>query len=309
MEREVEVLLEQAGRRMHVADWRGAIDLLRRALAIDPDHARAHAALALALRGAKRLAAAAIEVQLALHLDGNDAYCHYAAAAVFKAQRKLAVAWQHCLVALETDATDPDTYVLGAGIRELQNEPAAARELITRALELEPNHTASLTALARLELHERHYDDATRAIEQALRSSPGDTDAHVVAGYIDLYRGDDAGAEGHARFALQQDATERDALALWAAIKAHRSPLIGAWWRINAFLSVRGEASQIGLLVASYVAVQIAIIVAAHFGFDALEGVLRFCWLGFCGYTWIAPSVFKRMLERDLGRVELDPEF
>jgi hypothetical protein len=36
---------------------------------------------------------------------------------------------------------------------------------------------------------------------------------------------------------------------------------------------------------------------------------LEWGWLAFCAYTWIAPGLFKRMLERDLGSVVLDPDF
>ena len=39
--RQVAVLIEQATARLALAEWRGAIDLLRRALSIDPDHAGA----------------------------------------------------------------------------------------------------------------------------------------------------------------------------------------------------------------------------------------------------------------------------
>lgn len=308
-DRQVEALLEQADVRMRLVDWRGAIDLLRRALAIDPDHARAHAMLALALLGAKRLPGAEIEARLSLALDGNDAFCHYAAAAVLRAQRRLREAWEHCEVALQADAADIDIYVLGAGIRALRGELAEARALLTEALAREPGHAGALTQFARLELDAHRYAEAARYIDDALRASPGDVDAHITAGYIDLVRGDIAGAEEHARFALGQDATERDALALWAAIKARRSWMLGLWWRLNAWVSLRSEAGQVSLLIGSFVIVQVAIILAAALDLDLALRVLRWGWLGFCGYTWVAPALFKRMLERDLGTVVLDPNF
>jgi tetratricopeptide (TPR) repeat protein len=308
-ERQIEALLEQADVQMRLVNWRGAIDLLRRALAIDPDHARAHAMLALALLGARRLAGAEIEARLALASGGDESLCHYAAAAVLRAQRKLDEAWEHCQIALEADSTDVDTHVLAAGIRDLRGEVSEARALLTAALALEPSHAGALTRLARLELDAHRYDEAARYIDQALRAKPDDLDAHVVAGYIDLVRGDDAGAEGHARFALTQDASERDALQLWAAIKARRSWTLGLWWRLNAWISLRSEGGQLAVLIGSFVLVQVAIILAAAADLELLEKVLYWGWLGFCGYTWIAPGLFKRMLERDLGSVELDPDF
>jgi Flp pilus assembly protein TadD len=307
--RELEALLEQADVQMRLVNWRGAIDLLRRALAIDPDHARAHAMLALALLGARRLAGAEIEHRLALALDGNEPFCHYAAAAVLRAQRKLDEAWEHCEVALQADSTDADVHVLAAGIRELRGEASEARALLVQALALEPAHAGALTRLARLELDAHRYEEAARYIGEALRARPDDQDAHVVAGLIALVRGDEAGAEDHARFALNQDATDRDALQLWAAIKARRSWTLGLWWRVNAWISLRSEGGQLAVLIGSFVAVQVAIILAAAADLELVEKVLSWGWLGFCAYTWIAPGLFKRMLERDLGSVVLDPDF
>lgn len=308
-DRQVEALLEQADLRMQMLDWRGAIDLLRSALAIDPDHARAHAILAMALLGAKRLPGAEIEARLALTLDGGLPFCHYAAASVLAAQRKLQDAWEHCQVALQSDSTDADVHVLGAWICELRGEHAQARELLREALELESNHVGALTRFARLELDARHLDEAERYASEALRAKPADVDAHVVAGLIALVRGDDVKAEEHARFALNQESTDRDALQLWAAIKAHRSWTLGVWWRFNAFVSLRSESGQIGLLIGSFVLAQLAIILVGAAGYPTLERILQLGWLGFCAYTWLAPELFKKLLARDLGRVELDPDF
>ncbi|MGE0548253.1 MAG: tetratricopeptide repeat protein [Kofleriaceae bacterium] len=308
-DRQIEALLEQADTRMRLQDWRGAIDLIRRALAVDPLHARGHAILAIALLGAKRLEGAAIEAESALALDGDMPFCHYAAAAVRCARRELAAAWEHCQIALQNDSLDVATYVLAAEIQDLRGNVADARSWLGRARELQPDHTATLTALARLELTAHNYDQAAEYAAAALRSAPEDVDANVVAGLIDLVRGDDASAEQHARFALGQSSTDRGALRLWCAIRARRSPLLGIWWRFNAWISLRRESQQVAMLLGSFVIAQIAVIVASAFDLDTLEAALRYAWLGLCAYTWIAPVVFRRMLEHDLGTVTLDPEF
>src|SRR6185436_14485608 len=134
-EREVRVLLEQADVQRQLGNHRGAISLIQRALTIDPDHAVAHAALAVTLLRAKRLAGAVVEVRIALTLDADDRYIHHVAAAVFMAQRKLADAWAHCLITLEEPT--PAAYVLAARIRTLQGERAQARELLENALALD----------------------------------------------------------------------------------------------------------------------------------------------------------------------------
>jgi Tfp pilus assembly protein PilF len=308
-DRRVDALLEQADLRMQMLDWRGAIDLLRGALSHDPDHARAHALLALALLGAKRLPAAEIEATAALALESDSPFVHYVMAAVLSAQRKLGPAWEHCELALATDPTDVDAHVLGAWICDLRGDQARARELLAEALELEPDHTGALVRFARIELEARNLGEATRYAEEALRGKPADVDAHVVAGLIALVRGDDAEAEQHARFALEQSSTDEDALRLWASIKARRSPLLGLWWRFNALVSIGGDRRRVGMLLGSFVLAQLAIILAGALGLDLLERVFGWAWLGFCAYTWFAPALWKRMLAQDLGKVELDPTF
>ncbi|MGE3544770.1 MAG: hypothetical protein AB7L28_12605, partial [Kofleriaceae bacterium] len=178
-----------------------------------------------------------------------------------------------------------------------------------RARSIEPDPPVALTAWARLALAAHNTGDAADYAAAALRSAPDDVDANVVAGLIDLVRGDVAAAESHARFALGQSSTDRGALQLWCAIRARRSRILGIWWRINAWISLRRESQQVALLLGSFVLAQIAVIVAGAFELDTLERMLRYGWLGLCAYTWVAPALFRRMLERDLGTVTLDPEF
>jgi tetratricopeptide (TPR) repeat protein len=308
-DRHVEVLLDQAYRARLAHNWNGAIDLLRRALALDPDHPRAHASLALALLGAQRLHGAHIEAGIALALDGNEPFCHFAAAAVRRAERRLDDAWEHCLVALQADHVDVGYYVLAASIRSLRGEIDEARALLHQALELEPEHVDALTTLARIQLGENELADAARLSDAALAASPENVEAHVIAGYIALRKNDLDAAERHGRFALRQAASDRDALALWTAIKARRSWTLGLWWRWNAFVTLRSETSQVALLIGSFVLVRLAIIIAGAFELDAVERLLSLAWLGFCAYTWIAPGMFHRMLERDLREVTLRPDY
>src|ERR1700752_2321870 len=101
--RQIQALIEQADRARRAHDWTTAIDLLKRALALDPEHDVAHASLALALLGARRLHGAVIEIDLALGFGPDNPFCHYAAAAVRRSERKLDDAWRHCLVAIQDD--------------------------------------------------------------------------------------------------------------------------------------------------------------------------------------------------------------
>ena len=307
--RQVSALIEQANRARRAHNWPTAIDLLKKALAIDPEHDSAHATLALSLLGARRLQGAIIETDLALGFGPNNPFCHYAAAAVRRAERKLDDAWRHCLVAMQDDDADADTRVLGASIKKLQGDRDGARALLGEALAIDPEHVDALSALAQLELRSGNFDEAYRRIEQALKANPGDVDAHVIAGFIALARKEVDEAERHARFALNQDATDRDALALWTAIKARRNPLLGLWWRWTVLVGLRSERAQIGILIGSFVIYRVVLILLGAGGFEDAELLLRKVWLGFCAYTWFAPEIFNWMLRRELTTVTLRDDY
>jgi Tfp pilus assembly protein PilF len=307
--RQITVLLAQAEVQRRLGNHRGATGLAQRALSIDPDHAVAHATLALILLDARRLPGAGIEIRTALALDSGDPYIHRVAAAVLTAERKLDDAWAHCLIAIQDPAPVPASYVLGARVRALQGDRAHARELLLEALALEATDTDALTQLARLALTGGDRDEAARLARLALESDPAHHGAHVVAGYIDLARGDAASAEHHARFVLQHDATAPDGLELWAAIQARRSRLLGAWWRWNTWMSLGDDRRRLALLLGGFVLAQVAVIVTDELGLPGVARALQLGWLGFCAYTWSAPALFRRMVSRSLRTVRLDPEF
>jgi tetratricopeptide (TPR) repeat protein len=191
----------------------------------------------------------------------------------------------------------------------LQNDRPAARALLDEALSISPDSASVLAALARLDLRDGHIEDAARLIERALRAEPARLDSHVVAGYIALRRGDAAGAEQHARTALSAHAGDRDALELWAALKAHRSFALGLWWRFNLLVSTRSERGQLGILIGSFVAVRLAILLFHAAGWEDLARVIQWGWLAFCAYTWVAPELFRRALQRDLATVVLRDDY
>jgi tetratricopeptide (TPR) repeat protein len=308
-DRQVQVLLEQADVQRRLGNYRGAIELLQRALALDPDHARAHALLAIALLDARRLPGALIEMRAALNLDGNDRFVHYTAAAVLRAARKLEDAWHHCLVALDGEDVDAQTYVLGARIQMLRDDRTRARELLADALELDATHVAALTVLARLEMDAGELGAAAEHIELALRTDPADRDAHVTAGFIALARGDVASAEGHARYVLNQTADDPSGMELFVAIKARKSRVLGAWWRFNSWLTSREDSRRITLMIGMFVVVRLIVIIADELEWERFATVIDWLWIATCVYTWFAPVLFRHWLQKELGTVKLNPDF
>jgi tetratricopeptide (TPR) repeat protein len=308
-QRQIAALIDQANAARRRHDWPTAINLLKRALALDPEHGIAHATLALTLLAARRLHAAVIECDLALAFEGNHPFAHYTAAAVKHAERKLDAAWEHMLVALQDDSADADTHVLAARIRKSQGELDAAHTLLTDALALDADHVAARVALVYLELQRRQLGEAARHAEHALEIDPSDGDAHIAAGYVALAKGDVSTAEQHARFALNQDAGDRDAMQLFTAVKARRNLVLGLWWRFSAFVSFRSERGRLAMLIGSFLVVRLVIIALGALGYEDAEMIVARIWTAFCAYTWFAPAIFDWMLKRELGTVRLRSDF
>ncbi len=300
----IDSLVDRADQQRRARDYQAAVQTLRVVLASDATHARAHATLALALLGMRRIAGAEAEAEAALVADGGDPFCHQAAAAVRLAQHRLAEAWGYARVAI-TDDDDPDARVLAAAIRDASGHRDEARALIDEALELDPGHLAALAAQAGLDLADGQLTDARRRIAVVLGVDPRDPTARVIAARVALAAGDLAVAETHTRFVLGFDAGHRGALDVWMALKAQRGVLLGAWWRITGFMSVRSPRARIGVMIGAYVLVRIAIIAAAALGYEQLEDSIGMAWLGFCVYTWTAPTMFRWMLRREVQTIQV----
>jgi len=108
---------------------------------------------------------------------------------------------------------------------------------------------------------------------------------------------------------LTQNANHHDALVLWTQIKARRSPLLGLWWRWSSMLVLRSDRGKLGILIGSFIVMELLQIAASALGFDTVATVIDRVWLVFCIYTWFAPAIFRWMLQNDLGTVKLRDDF
>jgi tetratricopeptide (TPR) repeat protein len=305
--RDIANLVARADRERALGHFESAIQLLRRALSADPDSSGAHASLALALLGTRRLPAADREAQLALLAAPESAFAHYAGAAVRLAQRRLDDAWGHCAVAMLNG--DADALVLAADIRRYQERIDEAIELVEQALAADPEHVGAMVKRGWLAIDASDLDGAARWSAQALAEEPGSVSAHVLAGHLALRRGDLDDATSHVRLALSEAPEDPEVLQLFAGLQARRSWLLGLWWRWAAWAGLGSERRRIAILLGVYLVAQLGMILAEAGGADTLASVLSWSWLAFCAYTWIAPGLFRRRIQRELAQVRLRDDF
>ena len=303
-----EQLVRAADRQLRTGAWKEAVELLRRALVLDEEYAHAHAMLALALLVPNRLVGADAESKRALELAGGSPYCHYARAATAFARGRFEEAWTSCAVALggglelgNQPETEVEIHVLGAKIRQARGETELARELLERAIAWMPQRASTRVEAAKLELAAGRIELAASHANEALRRAGTDLAANVVAGEIDLHTGDVEAAERHAQLALLQDSTDSDALRLWAAIKSRKHPATGWSWRAFVWIATRDDQQQNGVLVGSFLGVQLLMILANAAGWPGVQSKLIWVWLAFLLGVYYGPVALHKLVSADAG--------
>jgi tetratricopeptide (TPR) repeat protein len=210
---------------------------------------------------------------------------------------------------LEIDPADGINYVLAAQLRiQQQRYDVAARHLDT-ARELAPNDPDVLLFSGELAWAEGKMDEAEAYAEEALAAYPEHADAHLLAGRLALRRGRLDEARDHALFAMRTDPADPDALHILAGIKARRSFVLGAWWRLNVWMSTLTDERLMAALLAGFLVSQLIVIVAEEFDFPLIAAMFHYAWLALCAYTWFGPALFRRSLEKELQGVDLSADY
>ncbi|MFK3795193.1 MULTISPECIES: tetratricopeptide repeat protein [unclassified Pseudomonas] len=302
-------LLQLAYQRLQADHNDGAIDALRQLLANDPDSAEAHALLAICLMNMRRVHAARREVQLALATDAQLPLAHYAAAQVAIAQRKFKLAEEHLAQLLDLEPLNPLNHRCKAELYQLTGRLSQSREPLEKALELAPDDAANLVAMAQFHRASGNWGQAHAFARQALQASPGHPGAVIVMGHLLLREGDISGAREHAIWALQENANNVAALHLLTAVKARSNLFLGAWWRFNSWMNERSATRAIILLLVMFVTYRVVVITLTAQGHPQLAQLIDWLWLAFAAYTFAAPQIFRRLLEKELVQVKLSKEF
>ncbi|HKY93147.1 MAG TPA: tetratricopeptide repeat protein [Nevskiaceae bacterium] len=302
-------LLALAEQRIAHGQSDGAIDALRQLLGEVPDHAAAHALLAAVLIDKKRLHAARHEAGLALAADPELEFAHFVSGRVALARRQFDEAEERFEHLRSLNPTKPAYHRELATLHTLRGADAKALPLLEQALALDPEDPATLADLASYWEARRDFDRAEGYARAALNVDPEHLDAIVVMGQVHLGRGDLDTARAHAAWALGNDPSHTPALHLLAMIKARRSPVIGIWWRYNAWMSGLGSTRAILVLLGAFLVYRLADITVGAMGHPDAARVIEWVWLGIVAYTFFGPVLFQRALQKELAQVRLSREF
>lgn len=308
-ERDVERWLALAESQIRRGQLTGAIDTLRRVLSVDPDHAEAHAYLALCLLDQRRLHAAVHEAGLALALDPENTTALYASGLVQSSRRHFGLAEEQFRQLLEREPGNPAYYRSLADVYGLTGRRQEMLPLLQKALELAPDDPENLADLGDWHLRRGELAEAERRAREALTLEPEHHGGLILMGYVQLRRGRVDEAREHAVWALRNQPTSRQALYLLAAIKARSNWFLGLWWRYSAWMGTLGDGRAIVVLLAAFVLYRVGLVTAEGYGQVELANYVQFLWLALVAYTWIGPGLFHQSLKKELAAVRLDKDF
>ena len=301
--------IERAQAALDYGDTDRALETLRQVLAVDPDHAVAHAHLSMVLSRLRRVHAALYEAEIAVGLAPEAPSTHAALGVALMGHRRLAEARRALMTVVELAPESAVGYLMLSNLNALEGRRDDRLDMLRKAAERDPDHPDIQTALGDHWLSVGDLDAAERAAHDALAANPGLVDALVLKGAVLLQRGDTAGAREHALWALSSDATDTEAIGLLASVKARSSLLLGAWWRWNSRMLSLGRSRSIALVLVAFVAVRISTLYATDVGALGTSLVLQLMWLLLCVYSWTAPWIFSRMLSAELKTVSLRSDF
>jgi Flp pilus assembly protein TadD len=290
-------------------DSAGAIELLKRVLGEAPEDAEAHALLALALVGQKRLSAAEHEARLALGAAPDLPGSHYALGAVRFAQRRFAEAEKEFHAAIELSPDEPAHRRVLAVLCAQQGRSAEERQLLDEALALEPDSPATLAALADHHLRHNQVALAEQRAREALQAEPEHGDALVAMGEVLLRRGEIEEARQHALWAVRHDGARESAIGLLTAIKARQNMFLGMWWRWNTWMNGLGQTGAMAVLLGMFVVYRVTALALGQFGMGGASNAVKLVWLGIVAYSWVGPGLFRKMIDKELMQVRFRPEF
>ena len=309
MARDVEQFIDRARAQINHGNLAAAIESLRQALSADPDHSGAHALLALCLHDERRLHAAEHEAQLAVSLDPDSGLAHYAAAMVAMAKRDFARAEEHLRRAIALQPQHTHSLLGLARLYQLWNRPREALPLLEKARELAPDDADTWAALGDYYKSQRDFERAEQFAHEGLRLNPENTEALLVMGEVLLHRGDTAAAREHALLVLRQNANHEGGVHLLTAVKARESPVLGLWWRFNAFFGGGSIMRRVVMLLGIYLVYRVGVLVAGDLRHLALQAILAITWIGFCIYTWVGPALFQKLIKRELEPATLHSKY
>ncbi|GGY83351.1 hypothetical protein GCM10011613_30300 [Cellvibrio zantedeschiae] len=291
---------EQVWRHIAHGQLPNAIELLKELLANEPNSATYHGVLAYCLLLQMRIHAAEYELKIALQLEPNTPFFHLVYARIFYLQNKVKQALAACDQALQLDPENVDVFELKSDILLANKHFKEAFEYIQKISELNPDSVKTAFAFANYYFQTGDNVKAMGFTRAALGLDAQHQHANVLMGRLQLIDGNIAEAEYHARLTIMLNPSSREALSLFADVKARKSIFLGLWWKFNNWISRMKPVNQVGVLIFGYVFFNLLSNIVFDLGYTSASSVVDYAWLAIVVYSWIAIPIYQRMLNKEI---------
>ncbi len=286
-----------------------AIRHFQSALGEDPEDPVTHAMISIALSQSGRRHAALVEARRASSLAPELPIAHVAEAYAHVLHDDPQAAEKSFSMALELD---PQNRAARLGRCRLARHRRDAESLATSLADyqaLAPNDPEGELLTAHLHLMRGELEKADIAARRGLGTDPDNPDGFTALGWVDARRGDARQARQMAISALNLAPEDRDAHLLLAHATIQQRPIIGYWQRFSLWLALGGEIRILAILIGAWIAYRVGVVLLDEGGFSTAAVLLQVGWLGLVLMTWIAGFQYRRLVERELERAELDPDY
>lgn len=287
-----------------------AEEMLRQALAEDPQDAYALSLLAITLSEQRRFGDAVQSAQRAIGLAPDDPFCHYAMASVLEDLEKYDDALKAIETAIRLEPNRPSYYARLSSIYLSKRDWKKALQAAEAGRALEPENIAcaNLQAIALTKLGRK--DEAARAIGDALSEDPENAVTHANQGWAMLYANNHEVALLHFQEALRiNPALEWARQGIVEALKA-RNLLYRLLLRYFLWMSRLGRQAQWLVIIGFLFLPRILRSSAASLpALQPLVTPIMLLYLFFALLSWIAQPLFNLLLRLDkAGRMALSEE-
>ena len=282
-------LISRAIQQISQGNFVGAMESLRQHLSEDPDHAGAHALLAITLYEQRRLHAAEHEAGLAAALDPESGYARYAMGLIQMGKRQFKHAEELFQEALALGMDEPPVCRALAGLYQLTGRDDKVLPILQQALDRDPQDASTLTQIGQFKLAKGDLNEAARLALEALQADAENAGAIVLLGNCLLRRNQVEEAREHAILALRFDPHHAGALALLASVKVRRNPLLGLWWRYSVWMEGLGTSRAILVLLAAFAVYRVVTGIATQNGRSYVAGIVQWVWLAIV--VWALPAM------------------
>ena len=216
-----------------------AIDLLKEALAAQPDHLNAQIQLGATYLDQGKALPALQALSDALRQAPGSPIVRRLLALVHLQRGDLVKARIDADEAVRLSPGDGITHTVLGRVLDRKRDWAGAEAALRRGAELAPDSDYALVHLGYFLLRRRKIAAAALVAQDAGRAAPDDFGVLLLRGDVALRQGRASEAKDFALWALSQKASHRDAIRLLVSVKAHQSWWLGLWWRLNSNVWLR----------------------------------------------------------------------